>query len=197
MKQPRVVAVLLAAGGATRFGSPKQLAMFRGEPLLLRAIRNAQECGVTNVVVVLGAHASLIEPALGPLGAVTVVLNHDWPTGMASSVRAGLAIVDVNSTDAVLLLAVDQPLVGTHELASLMNAFASGSDIVAAEYNGVIGVPALIATHHLPDMTQLMSGDRGAAAWLRSQGELVTRVPMDVAASDADTVEALRMFEQM
>ena len=197
MNQPRIAAVILAAGAASRFGSPKQLANFRGEPMLMRTIRHAREGGVSQVVVVLGAHADVVAASLPAASDVITVLNQDWSSGVASSIRAGLAAVQPDSVDAVLLLAVDQPLISRRELCALLDVFAAGGDIVASEYGGVTGVPVLVASRYLADLTGAISGDRGAGTWLRSQGERVTRVRMDAAASDADTVEALSAIENV
>src|SRR5437763_12750721 len=47
-------AVVLAAGGSSRFGRPKQLLTFRGETLVRRAVRAASEAGCDPVIVVAG-----------------------------------------------------------------------------------------------------------------------------------------------
>ncbi len=196
MNRPRIAAVILAAGAASRFGSPKQLADFRGEPMLMRTVRRAREAGATHVIVVLGAHADVVASILGESDDVAVVVNREWATGLASSIRAGLAAVQIDSIDAVLLLTVDQPLIDARDLTALIDAFACGDGIAAAEYNGMAGVPALISTRHISELARAVSGDRGAALWLRGQGDRVARVRMDTAASDIDTIEELCAIEQ-
>ena len=59
-----VGAVILAAGPSTRLGYSKQLIIHEGEPLVRRAAIAAVEAGASPVVVVLGADAEEIMPAL-------------------------------------------------------------------------------------------------------------------------------------
>ena len=194
---PAVAAVILAAGAATRFGAPKQLAMYRGELLLARAIRHAREARVSHTIVVLGAYAETILPAIGDLDNVVIVINDDWHTGIASSLRTGIAEAMTRSIDGVLFMTIDQPLVDASVLSRLIDAFRTGRTIAAAEYDGVTGVPALIGREHLTDLARTVTGDRGAAGWLRSHDSSVTRVSLVREGIDVDTAEALRAIEQV
>ncbi len=108
----RVAAVVLAAGGSTRFGKPKQLARFRGETFVSRIVKAAIEAGCDPVVVVTGEDSAQIESGLKGL-AVRIAVNPDWPTGLASSIRGGLENAMEGATDlgAALLVTCDQPFV--------------------------------------------------------------------------------------
>jgi CTP:molybdopterin cytidylyltransferase MocA len=194
---PAVAAVILAAGAATRFGAPKQLATYRGEMLLVRAIRHAREARTSPVIVVLGAYAEAISPALEDVHDVMIVVNDDWRTGIASSLRTGIAAAITHSVDAVLMMTIDQPLVDASVLSRLIDAFHPDHTIVAAEYGGVVGVPALIGREHLADLARTVVGDRGAAGWLRSHDSSVTRVSLAGEGADADTAEQLYAIEQL
>ena len=59
-----VGAIILAAGGSSRFGQPKQLLAFRGESLVRRAVRAAAEAGCGRIAVVAGEERDLIETEL-------------------------------------------------------------------------------------------------------------------------------------
>jgi len=87
---PRFGAVILAAGGSSRMGRPKPLLEIGGRPLVACAAEAALAAAVWPVVVVLGAHAEKIRPALARLP-VLPIENPAWSEGMASSLRAGLA----------------------------------------------------------------------------------------------------------
>jgi molybdenum cofactor cytidylyltransferase len=195
MIPPRIAAVVLAAGAASRFGAPKQLATFLGEPLVLRAVRHATEAGASPVIVVLGAYAAAIAPLITGLDGVIVVTNDRWAGGVASSLQIGIGVAAAAPIDAVLVTSLDQPLVDADALARLIDALSPEHRLVAAEYNGVIGVPALIGTELLDDLARNVSGDRGAAAWLRAQ-QSVVRIPIPRAALDADTPAALDAMER-
>jgi CTP:molybdopterin cytidylyltransferase MocA len=161
--------------------------MHDGEPLVRRTARAVAEVGVNPVVVVLGANADMIAPALIDLPAVTIVLNEDWNKGLASSLRAGLAaVLEDSSCDAVLVALADQPLVDSHALRRLVAAFDGERRLVASGYNGTIGVPAVFSREHADDLMHL-TGDAGAGSWLRNRTNDVTCVPLGAAAVDIDT----------
>ncbi len=183
---PAIGAVILAAGGSTRFGSPKQLLVHEGEPLVARAVCSARRAGLAPVVVVVGAEAERITSALESVQPVSIVTNRSWQSGLASSLRAGLTWLTVNSAcDAAILMAADQPLVDAIALGRLKSFFDEFHRVVASQYDGTIGVPALIAREYFAELMQL-DGDAGAGPWLRKRPD-VTRVPLTVAALDIDT----------
>ncbi len=59
--------IVLAAGGASRFGKPKQLLLWRGDPLIRHVALAALKAGLTPVVVVVGAMADNIGPVISDL----------------------------------------------------------------------------------------------------------------------------------
>jgi CTP:molybdopterin cytidylyltransferase MocA len=184
---PRIGALVLAAGASTRLGSPKQLIVHEGVPLVRRAAIATADAGANPVVVVLGANASLIEPALRGLASVTTVVNADWANGMSSSLATGLrALGDAIEYDAVLITLADQPFVDAGALKRLIAAFDNEHRIVSSAYNGVIGVPAVFAREYVADLMQL-EGDSGAGQWLRRRSGEVTSIPLDAGAVDIDT----------
>src|SRR4051794_16975103 len=104
-----VTGLVLAAGGGSRFGGPKALVVSRGGLLWELAAATPRAAGVGRTVVVLGAAAAEVR-ARAELGGARTVENPDWPTGLASSLRAGLAaaLEDPAARAAVVLL-VDMP----------------------------------------------------------------------------------------
>ena len=85
--------VVLAAGGASRFGSPKQLAELDGVPLLQHAIDAMLGVpAIDPVVVVLGAEAERVRAAVDLGEALSVVCDR-WADGMAASLRCGAEAV--------------------------------------------------------------------------------------------------------
>jgi molybdenum cofactor cytidylyltransferase len=84
-----IAGVILAAGGSTRYGEPKQLLDWRGEPFVRVAARTALSAGLDPVLVITGARAVEVEAALHDLP-VVIVRNEAWQEGQASSIRAGV-----------------------------------------------------------------------------------------------------------
>ena len=195
MTQQRVAAVILAAGAATRFGSPKQVATLWGEPLIRHAVRHTIDAGAASVLVVVGANAEIVSKTLDDIHQVSIVVNDEWATGIASSLRKGIAAVSPEC-DGILFVAADQPLVDSTMLRTLIAEFSSGHRLVASEYDDIIGIPALVGKEYLTELASVVTRDRGASPWLRSLCPLVKRVPMKAAAFDVDTKESLRVIEQ-
>jgi CTP:molybdopterin cytidylyltransferase MocA len=138
------------------------------------------------VVVVLGAHAELVAPALLGLAGVTVVVHEGWRAGLASSVARGSAPSSpAPRATRVLVTLADQPLVDADALRRLIAAFSPARRIVASGYADTIGVPALFAWEHAPALAGL-TGDAGAGAWLRHRRAEVTCVALGAAALDVD-----------
>ncbi len=187
----RIAAVILAAGGSSRFGSPKQLLAHHGENLVQRAARIAIEARLDPVITVLGAYASTIERFLAAIPEVVVVINEGWASGQASSLRIGIEQAASNQCDGALILLADQPLIDTASIEKLLEKFDDQHRIVASRYNEVLGAPALFGSEHFDAIAKL-EGDHGAGAWIRKHREEVTAVQMDEGRLDIDTEDDLK-----
>jgi molybdenum cofactor cytidylyltransferase len=160
----RLGAILLAAGGSTRLGRPKQLLELEGEVLLRRAARFALEAGFSPLHVVLGARAGEVAGALVGLD-VTILRNEAWEEGLASSIRTGVAALP-EDVDGTLLLVCDQPALDAALLRSLGGLFhGDPSRPAACAYGGSAGIPAILPRSHFHALLAL-KGDRGAKALL-------------------------------
>lgn len=192
MSDASVQVIVLAGGEAQRFGSPKQLARVNGVPMLRLVLDRALALAGAQVSVILGAHAAAVAPALGRL-AVNVVVNRNWQEGLSASIRAGVASVPGNVPGALLLLA-DQVGVSSYDLQRLADAWRRNPQaIVAAQYGGGYGVPALFPRSQFPRLAALR-GEQGARVLLRGGGLRIVGVPMPGAAQDIDTPEDLASF---
>jgi molybdenum cofactor cytidylyltransferase len=182
-------AVVLAAGGSTRLGEPKQLVVIGGETLLERAVRTARAAGCVPVLVVLGAAAEEVR-ARCDLGDAVVIVNPDWEEGMASSIGVGLraarvGVGAVKDIEGVVLMTCDQPAVTAEHLRALMAA----GEVTASAYAGRRGVPAYFTASSFAALLQL-KGDAGARELLRgvraielANGELDVDTTADVDAA--------------
>ncbi|MGM7424005.1 nucleotidyltransferase family protein [Cellulosimicrobium sp. CpK407] len=122
------VAVLLAAGAGTRLGrGPKALLPHRGGTLVEHATAVLLAGGCDAVVVVLGAEAARVRAGSSLDGpGVHVVDNPGWATGMASSLRVGVAAALDLVPARVVVAHVDQPGVGPDDVARLLAAHRPG-----------------------------------------------------------------------
>lgn len=186
-------AVVLAAGGSTRFGSPKQLVRLGGRPLLHTAVTRASEVTGNALIVVLGAHAAEFAPLLKHSPG-TVVVNHEWREGLGSSIRAGIARLPPTCNGVMLVLA-DQAAVTAEDLKRLAGSWRKQPlYIAAALYSGTIGAPVIFPRSALRELAELR-GDVGARVLLRRNTDRVVRVPMPSATVDVDTPEDLLALE--
>jgi nicotine blue oxidoreductase len=136
---PTVGAVVLAAGEASRFGSPKQ-------QLLLPDVLDRLSGKAAEVVVVAGAH---------PVEAdVRVVHCADWARGPGASLRCGLAALG-DSVEAAVVVLADGPDLAPAAIDRVVEAWGSGAgDVVAASYDGERGHPLVLgrgAWENVPD----------------------------------------------
>lgn len=193
----RVIAcVVLAAGGSSRFGTAKQLQQLAGETLAHRAARAAVECNLSPIIFVTGAGAEAVEASVADYDSLVIVRNTEWQSGLASSITTGLgALQNYPTVDGVVITLVDQPLVTSSALDRLLEAFNAGKRIVAAGYNDTAGVPVVMGSEHIVELTTL-HGDRGAGAWIRQRLQSVTVIPMPEAAVDVDTSDDLDRIER-
>lgn len=180
----RVAGIVLAAGGSSRMGRPKQLLPFRGRSLLRHAAGVALAGGCDPVVVVLGAGADRLRAELDGLP-VTTAENPDWEQGPGTSVRAGVAAV--GAADAVVFLLCDQPLVDAAHVRRLVAAHrATGRPMVASGYGGSVGVPALFARACFPALLATPPA-AGAKPLLTRDPDAVAVVSFPAGAVDLDT----------
>ncbi len=183
-----VALLLLAAGASTRMGQPKQLLPYRGRTLLRHAAETAVATGCAPIVLVTGAlHETLVAEVAGlPIQAIH---NAGWETGMASSIRAGLAAIAETRPAAVLIMLSDQPLVTPELLRKLIaRQQQTHATIVAAAYGDTLGVPAVFDQSVLADLRKLQ-GAQGANRLIASLGAAVGRVPFPAGLLDVDTPE--------
>jgi molybdenum cofactor cytidylyltransferase len=184
----RFGAVILAAGESARMGTPKQLLLVGGQPLLVRAVESALASDAWPVVVVLGAHAEKIRPLLAR-HPVLIAENSAWSEGMASSIRVGVAMLAQFSRqlDAALVALCDQPAFSADTIAQLVAAqHKAGRSIVAARYSGRNGAPALFLREHFETLTHL-TGEEGARVLLNGDASRIASVELPALALDLDT----------
>ncbi|GAA1713105.1 nucleotidyltransferase family protein [Isoptericola hypogeus] len=230
------VAVLLAAGAGARLGrGPKALLPHGGRPLVEHVAEVLADGGCDTVVVVLGAQADRVRSeaglkerprrpddahpreAAGPRsGRVAVVVNPAWATGMASSLRAGVAAALDAGAARVVVAHVDQPGVRPDDVARLLAAHRPGRVTVsrwadaarpapsgesmsapssaaspppAREPNARRGRahPIVLDPAVAAEAVATAIGDRGARDWLDAHADLIDVVTHPGDGRDVDT----------
>jgi len=189
---PKIGGILLAAGGSSRLGRPKQLLEFNGKMLIRRAAETLVHSKCDLIVVVLGAEIERSSAELDGLD-VAICVNENWQSGMSSSIIAGLnSLLETGTAlDAVLITLCDQPHVDSTDIDQIVRAYTETlNPIVATQYGPTIGVPALFASEMFSKLL-LLEGDKGARHLIRENIELVRSVHIEKAAIDIDTFDDL------
>lgn len=183
----KISVILLAAGGSSRLGRPKQLVHYGGKSLLRIAVEAAAGSYCESVTVVLGATDPALLAELEGLS-VGLAFNPEWQTGIGSSIRCGITAVHPDTT-AVVLMLCDQPRVTSELINSLITAHqTTGAPMVASEYADTLGVPALFTSQFFHDLAAL-PGDEGAKKLIARYSDRVGRIPFPEAEIDIDTPE--------
>ncbi|ULA62971.1 MAG: 4-diphosphocytidyl-2C-methyl-D-erythritol synthase [Nitrospira sp.] len=187
-----VAVIILAAGASTRMGKPKQLLTYGGHTFLRNAAEVALASMCRPIAVVLGAHADLLKRGIDDLP-VQQVMNTQWAKGMSASIQAGLQALEEGdregTTKAVVLMLCDQPFVTAAVINELVRtARSTGKGIVASEYGGTIGVPALFRREYFPELAAL-SGDGGAKRIIAAHPGDVAGLLFPQGTTDIDTPE--------
>lgn len=170
--------VVLAAGGSSRMGRPKQLLPWRGRPLLQHVIDAMAAAGLAETVVVLGRDAAAIAEAMRLPDDVRVVENPDHAAGQSTSLRAGLRALGPGVAAAVVALG-DQPELAAEAVRAVVESHREGAGpVVQARYRGTAGHPILLDRAVWPKV-MAATGDRGAREVLAAHPAWVHPVEVD------------------
>lgn len=172
-----VSGVILAAGGSSRLGRPKQLLAFKGRPLLDHVVQNALSSNLGEIIVVLGAERGRVR-VLMDLSKVHVVENEQFAKGQSTSVVVALDNVNRGAAGVLVLLG-DQPGVTADVINAVVAAFdGDPHTIVMPSWRGTPANPVLFGRAYFPELRQL-TGDEGARDLVKQAGDRVCLVPID------------------
>ena len=200
-----VAAIVLAAGKSERFRAAggaeisKLVASLRGEPLVRVAARAALGSRARPLIIVTGHAREAVEAALADLP-LDFAHNPAFATGLASSLKVGIAALPANVAGALILLG-DMPAVTPTVIERLLAAFEARPDALAVVpvTGGRRGNPVLVARALFAGVSEL-TGDEGARRLLReSDPKRMVEVAMEgeAAALDVDTPEDLAAARKM
>ncbi|RXK53389.1 nucleotidyltransferase family protein [Oleiharenicola lentus] len=160
--------VLLAAGASKRMGRPKQLLPVQGLTLVRHVAELVLRAPVSPVVVVVGADAQKIEPALAGLP-VQITLNPNWSEGLGSSLRVGVdaALELAPKLQGLIVALADQPGLPPNHLEKLIGRFRQGGCSLVASQTGLNLVPPVLFGAEWFPRLRILTGDSGARDILR------------------------------
>jgi molybdenum cofactor cytidylyltransferase len=186
-RNPAIACLILAAGESSRLGEAKQLVTYRGQSLIRRSALLAMKIS-REVFVVTGSQAEDVSAELEDVSA-TCIINHDWQSGMGTSISIGVKAVG-DQADGILILLCDQWMLSGKDLDRMVSAWKRqpGTACIAT-WKDSYG-PPVIFPRRLFGNLENMRGKSGAKSILEGEQEF-TRVPLSNACFDLDTPEDL------
>lgn len=153
----RVGAVLMASGGAARFGSNKLLHPVDGVPMIQRAFSAVPACLFEEAVVV-SRYPDILELAEGQ--GYRPVCNPWAEEGQSASIRLGLA--PLRGMDGALFAVCDQPWLTRESVTRLLEAFSNHpGQICSLSWQGRRGSPSVFPAALFPALLSLTGDQRG------------------------------------
>src|SRR3954451_21438031 len=181
-----VTGLVLAAGGSSRLGRPKQTLPYRDSTLLGHVLDCARACGFDQLLVTLGGASGEVRTQVDLTG-TTVVQNDSYGEGCSSSIAAALPALDPRC-DVLVLMLGDQPGVGPTVVRTLL-ARLGDAPMAVARYEDGRGHPFAFRRPMSPELASL-HGDKAVWRLLEERADSVSevRVPGSIP-PDVDTWE--------
>lgn len=180
--EPFVTGLVLAAGGSSRLGRPKQLLDYRGTTLLDWVLGTARACAFDQLVVALGGSAQEVRARVDLRGA-DVVVNDAYGSGCSSSIAAAVGALDPRC-DVLVLLLGDQPGVAPATVRALLDGRGE-APLAVCRYDDGRGHPFAFARETFGELSAL-HGDKAVWKLLDRRPDAVAEVavggpvPLDV-----------------
>ena len=171
----RFAALVLAAGGSTRLGRPKQLLPYRDGVLLDAVLDLARGHLFEQRVLALGGSSDQVRAEVDITG-FDVVVNEEYTTGCSSSIARAIEVVR-GDIDGIVLLLGDQPEVRPDTIDALI-AGRGSAPIAVTRYDDGLGHPFALTRATFPALSAL-HGDRGVWKLIERLGSAVARVRVE------------------
>ena len=172
---PFVAGLVLAAGGSSRLGQPKQLLPFGPATLLDHTVATARGCEFYQLVFALGGAADDIRDRVDLSGA-DVVVNEAYGQGCSSSIAAAMEALDPQA-DLLVLLLGDQPGVTCDTVAALL-AGRGDAALAVCRYDDGLGHPFCFSRELFATLRPL-HGDKAVWKLVAASGDAVAKVHVD------------------
>ena len=187
--------IILAAGHSRRFGAQnKQLALFEGEPLIVRTVRRlacvrgtAGGLGLTIVTRRADDEVAVMIMGLG-LKNVRIIANPRATEGMATSIAAGIASL-APQIEAAVITPGDMPFISAALVERLLAAFCAdgGARPTCPVLAGGTQLNPVVWPRRLFGALTALTGDTGGKSILKAESLCRVEVDGDARFADIDT----------
>ena len=170
-----VVAILLAAGSATRFGSDKLLHSLPHEvPIAVQAARHLRFVFDRNVLAVVRPGTDALSKRLREEGCMVIVCDNAAEGMGASLACAARAAPDA---DAFVVALGDMPFIRSSTIAAVRDALAAGAPLAAPYFRARRGHPVGISAKFRSEL-EALRGDAGAKNIVSANEANLVKVPV-------------------
>ena len=170
-----VVAILLAAGSAKRFGSDKLLhALPHDVPIAVQAARHLSAVFEKSIVAVVGPEATALPDLLRREGCKVVVCANA-AEGMGASLACGVR--DAADAGGFVIALGDMPFIRASTIEAVRDALAAGAPLAAPYFRARRGHPVGIAGSFRAEL-EALRGDEGARRLLEAHADKLVKVPV-------------------
>ena len=159
-------------------GYPKPLLRIGAESFIERTSALALSVA-SRLVIVLGAHAERVRPAVAQDSRITVVENPNFDRGQLSSLKVGLAEVVKSGADGVVVHLADHPMVSPVTFRMLVDEYHRiAKPIIVARYRGRRGHPVIFDRAVFSEL-MAAAEDQGARVVVNADAARVAYVDVD------------------
>lgn len=187
---PEIPILLMAAGGSSRMGQPKQLLPWGKQTLIEHQIQTLLKASQP-VNVVIGSNSDMVIPLIENYP-VNIFTNPDWESGMGNSISYGIRQImqKFPKSNGVLITLLDQPLITTSYIENMLNSYSRSSQLILASQSasGWTGVPVLFDEFYFKDLSEL-NNEEGAKKIINRYPENVILLDGGEMLEDMDTPE--------
>ncbi|NTZ43101.1 NTP transferase domain-containing protein [Altererythrobacter sp. SALINAS58] len=178
------LAVVLAAGRASRFGGGKLDATCAGKPVGAHVLSAIGDAGIAPGIIIIPEETPTFAAAASEW---EKVVNERAQSGLGSSLALAAQIASARGFPALLVVLADMPLLSPGFLMKLIVSVPPAATRYPPDRPGV---PALLPASLYPDLLEL-AGDHGATALLAGRNDLTLVEPPPDMLIDVDTQDDL------
>ena len=192
-REPKIMGLLLAAGSSKRMrNNNKLLTDINGTKMVVYVAEQIKKSKVNEITVVTGYEADQVKLALKHL-TTNFIHNPNHAKGLSTSLKTGLKVIP-DDIDGVIILLGDMPLIKSHHIDSIIEAFdpIEGRSICVPVHGRKRGNPVLWGRQYLDEIISI-TGDVGARHLLEEYSDQISEVMIDTdgVLFDVDTPERL------
>ena len=172
-----ISSILLAAGQSMRMNGENKLTKeIQGIPLIKHSVKNILFSSIDELIVVLGYQKEIIEKLIDKNEKIKFVLNKNFESGMASSIKTGLKNLS-EKTEAFFICLGDMPMVNK-KIYNHLISYRKKKDIIVPTYNNIQVNPVLFSKSMRPSIMTI-NGDIGAKKILELNIGKMLKVKID------------------